>query len=277
MLVCRSPQAVTAAVAADSITLQWVPGGNEQTWIVAYSDTILSTAEPRYVARGLEPNTEYQFAIASVCSFGDTSTAVVGRFRTDTLPTVPPPDTACLVPTNVTYYQDTPYDDNAYKFHFSWSGDAPAYRVAIANLTNHTEQTFDETDTSLYFDAEYEPGFWTMCVRALCSETSVSCWSDTLEFDTPVCVAVGDLRGDEGTITLFPNPTSHSTTLTLEGLQGRVAVSIVDLWGRTVAKYDADCVAGDAEALTIRGLLSGTYFVRISSPTLTAIRKLIVK
>lgn len=277
VLVCRSPQAVTAAVAADSISLQWTPGGNEQTWIVSYSDTILSTAEPRYVARGLEPNTEYQFAIASVCSFGDTSTAVVGRFRTDTLPTVPPPDTACLVPTNVTYYQDSPWADNAYKFHFSWSGDAPLYRVAITNQSSGTEHLFEVSDTTYYFDAEGDAGFWTMCVRALCDETNISQWSDTIEFDTPLCVGIGASTDAGVAITLYPNPTSGSATLTLGRLRGRVEISVVDLMGRVVMRKEIDCGDGAVKEEPIRGLASGTYYVRISSPTLTAIRKLIVK
>lgn len=277
VLVCRAPQAVTAAVAADSITLQWTPGGNEQTWIVSYSDTILSTAEPRYVARGLEPNTEYQFAIASVCSFGDTSSALVARLRTDSVVVTPPADTVCQTPTAVSYYQDSPWADNAYKFHFRWTGTAPLYRVAITNQSSGTEHLFEVSDTTYYFDAEGAAGIWTMCVRALCDETNISLWSDTIEFDTPLCVGVGASADAGGSITLYPNPSSGSATLTLERLRGRVEISIVDLWGRVVMRKEVNCGVGDLKEELIRGLASGTYYVRISSPTLTAIRKLIVK
>lgn len=278
---CRKPMSVAAAAGPDTIALSWTPGGDETQWLLSFADTALTTSQPSYVARNLVPDTEYVFFISAVCGAGDTSDALVAHFRTQPSPHQPPhdPDTVeCLVPTNVGFYQDTPWSNHAYEFHFFWSGNAPAYQVRIINTYYDIQVRVDSvvTDTTFFFDAEGDAGLWTFEVRSLCNDTVSSDWSEIVEFDTPLCVGFGSPSGRVG-VKLYPNPTNGTATLLLNGIKGKTVVSVVDIAGRGVIARTIDCDGETPVSLPLEGLAVGTYFVRISAQGDNIVRKLVVK
>ena len=276
---CHKPTAMTAEAGVDTIALSWFAGGDETQWQLSYGDTTLTTSTPSYVARNLVANTEYLFLVAAICSEGDTSETLTGRFRTLPRPQDPPDTVECLVPSGVGYYQDTPWAYYAYEFHFYWSGDAPAYEVAIYCLNEIEEQAelrFVVEDTVFFFDAQGRGANWTMTVRSLCSDTVSSGWSDTVEFDTPLCVGV-ETPGTESGIALYPNPSKGRSTLLLSGMEGMVDVRVVDLNGRLKGQYSVDCSSQSTQALLLDGLATGTYFVRVAGSDAIMVRKLVVR
>lgn len=275
---CRKPTAMTALTGVDTIALSWTAGGDETEWMVSYGDTMLTTQTSSYVARNLEADREYLFTVAAICSFGDTSDAITGHFRTLPRPQDPPDTVECLVPSGVGYYQETPWAYHSYEFHFYWSGDAPAYEVAIncLNLPTDNELRFVVSDTTFFFDAHGRGANWTMTVRSLCSDAVSSGWSDTVEFDTPLCVRV-ETPGTESGIALYPNPSKGRSTLLLSGMEGMVDVRVVDLNGRLKGQYSVDCSSQSTRALLLDGLATGTYFVRIAGLDAIVVRKLVVR
>ena len=81
---CPQPVALTvASVGADSISVQWTPGGSEDMWLARVADgdwtPVYDTA---YTFLGLTPNTIYNIDLVSVCSNGDTSMIVSVQERT---------------------------------------------------------------------------------------------------------------------------------------------------------------------------------------------------
>lgn len=76
---------------------------------------------------------------------------------------------------------------------------------------------------------------------------------------------------DAGAITLAPNPAT--TTVTFSGVAGK-KVEVVDMQGRTHAEFKSQTSTLEAD---IRQWPRGAYFVRITSPEGTAVKKLIVK
>ena len=276
--VCQMPTDFLAEAGVDTIALSWYAGGDETQWQLSYGDTTLTTSTPSYVARNLAANTEYLFFVAAICSEGDTSETLTGRFRTLPRPQDSPDTVECLVPSGVGYYQDTPWAYHEYEFHFYWSGDAPAYEVAIncLNLPTDNESRFVVEDTVFFFDAQGRGANWTMTVRSLCSDSVSSGWSDTVEFDTPLCVGV-ETPGTESGIALYPNPSKGRSTLLLSGMEGMVDVRVVDLNGRLKEQYSVDCSSQSTQALLLDGLATGTYFVRVAGSDAIVVRKLVVR
>lgn len=276
---CRKPTAMSAETGEDTIAVSWTPGGNEMQWILSYSDTVVTTLQPNYIARNLQPDAEYLFSVVSVCAFGDTSDVLSGRFRTlphHVDPPEPPDTVDCPDVTDLNYTQETPWSDHAYEFTFHWSGSASAYEIRIENLSEPewTPLVATVTTTDYFFNAEGVSGEWIAAVRSVCEDGVYGEWSDTLVFDTPLCIGV-DTPTDGDGISLYPNPSNGRATLSLNGLNGRVGVSVVDLSGRILMSTDVNCDNG--VSLPIDGLAPGTYFVRVSAPNANAVRKLIVK
>jgi hypothetical protein len=72
-------------------------------------------------------------------------------------------------------------------------------------------------------------------------------------------VRVVGLRGVAAGLSLYPNPTSGTTTLT--GIEPGTLVTVVDALGRQVLTSTADATSSAALGLPL-GLLTGVYVVR---------------
>ncbi len=274
---CRKPTSMAAVSGVDTIALSWTPGHDETQWILSYDGMVLTTQQPSYVARNLQADTEYLFSVAAICSFGDTSEVLAGRFRTQPEPQDPPDTVECPAVTNLGYTQELPWSNHAYEFHFHWSGTADLYEVRIEKPESEwTPLVVTTTDTTYFFDAAGKGGLWICMVRSVCVDGLYGEWSDTVEFETPICIGI-DIPVDADGIELYPNPSNGSTTLSLNGINGSVEVTVVDLYGRTVSTSVVDCDARVGELLPIEGLAAGTYFVRVSAQSFNTVRKLIVR
>ena len=94
-----------------------------------------------------------------------------------------------------------------------------------------------------------------------------------------VCVAYFSRCGvnspSNAVVKLQPNPATTSATLTVEGANGNVEYSLIDINGRTVQSRTID--ANATHLLNLEGLARGTYFVRITNDRFTKVEKLIVR
>lgn len=269
--VCRRPTALMAETGVDSIALTWSVGGNEQSWIVSYGDTMVSTSLPSYVARGLVVDTEYLFSVRSVCSFGDTSESLIGRFRTDTVAAPPlPPDTVECLP--VTDLQIT-IDD--YELTVTWNGEAAMYIVQIISVSEVVYHSDTVTGSPYHFDFEGKAGYWQVRVRPLCEGGVLGEWRESEEFDTPLCIGIG--KSEKIELVLSPNPTEGDVVLTIAGGEGTFDVRIYDLTGREVLSVCDAVLSSSALTLPVGGLPSGTYMVRVIGRDGTIVRKLVKK
>ena len=78
-------------------------------------------------------------------------------------------------------------------------------------------------------------------------------------------------------VRLYPNPAVGATTISLSGISGIVNISIVDMNGRTIRTETLECQGGCTKSLTFGNLAQGAYFVRITSPGFSTVKKLIVR
>ena len=76
-------------------------------------------------------------------------------------------------------------------------------------------------------------------------------------------------------VKLQPNPAASFVTLTIEGANGEVDYSLIDLSGRIVRHKTVN--AESAECIDLHGLANGTYFVRVTNESFSKVEKLVVR
>lgn len=278
---CRRPSSLNAAPGVDTIALAWTPGGNESQWSISYSDTVVVTVQPSYVARGLQPSTSYGFTVVAVCAPGDTSEAITGQYSTLSSPVIPPDTTEiadCLPVTDFALHQDEPYADYAYECTLTWSGTAASYQVTIGywdleNSGSYIVDTVTLNDNSYFFDAEYNAGDWNFRVRAVCSDTMFSDWSDSITFTTPLCVSI-DMPDQRQAFTLFPNPSVDGYANIGIETDSSVRIDINDLSGRHIMSIP---VQSNTNPVSLGPLPKGIYFVTITTQEFQVSQKLLVR
>lgn len=79
------------------------------------------------------------------------------------------------------------------------------------------------------------------------------------------------------TFRMFPNPANGSTTIRLEGVDGKVHITLMDMSGRTVRTLDKECYGGCEHLVDLQGLAQGAYFVRVNGDRVNSVKKLIVR
>jgi len=106
--------------------------------------------------------------------------------------------------------------------------------------------------------------------------------------DVRIYTAGHDIRIDEEpegieeaeatwTFRMYPNPTNGSTTIRLEGVEGKVHITLMDMSGRTVRTLDKECYGGCEHLVDLQGLAQGAYFVRVNGDRVNSVKKLIVR
>lgn len=162
----------------------------------------------------------------------------------------------------------------------SWTpqGDATRWEVAYGYMGfdqgSGTTVTVDAPSciiTGLEPETEYD-----VIVRSLCSDEVYSPWSHPKNFVTLPRVGIGETDG-EVSCSIYPNPATTETTITIAGANGTVSITVVDMDGRTVATDQLSCTAGCTKQMTLQGLAQGAYFVRIVGDNVNVVRKLVVR
>lgn len=175
------------------------------------------------------------FSLRSICDNGDTSEALSGHFRT-----LPPQDTVvvCLPVHNVVVSFNNP--DDPYQATVCWNGSADAYEVAVTNNDDASSYSATVNGASCHtFNLDNIGATWSAIVRAICNDTLYSEWSDPVLFDTPPFVNPIGIDNSQLTtastrFVVHPNPSNGTATVTLSAIEGPVAITVVDLMGRTV-------------------------------------------
>ena len=110
-------------------------------------------------------------------------------------------------------------------------------------------------------------------VRTACDDGNYSAFVTT-NFNT-----TGQGIDNAGNVacTIYPNPTSGSTTISVNGVNGKVKIDVVDMNGRVVATETLECNTDCAKTMDVDRLAQGAYFVRITGDTVNMVKKLIVR
>ena len=175
------------------------------------------------------------------------------------------------------------------EFHWNPGGDTMLYQLAFhsaddGRLMFETDTLTDTTFTLVdsIAPAEMVNGRYEVRVRKACDYTGApianplvwSDWSEPRTFNYMHRVeGIEDIESFGPQFTLSPNPAKG--TVTVEGAAEVERVEIVDMEGRVVIGERP--LAGSPSTVDISHLTPGVYLVRLSRPTGSATRKLVVE
>ena len=80
---------------------------------------------------------------------------------------------------------------------------------------------------------------------------------------------------DNVKVSLQPNPTTAQSQLVIEGVDGQVNFSLIDMSGRVLSNEVIN--ASEVKTINVSGLAKGTYFVRLTNNNFSKVEKLIVR
>ena len=270
-LPCFAPSNLTASnVQGNSVQLNWTAGSNETQWNVhvfntTYDETTHVTATSATIT-GLTAGVQYYAAVSALCGNGDVESDYSDTISFTTAICEPVTNvTASVNGTSVTI-DWTPGSNNNGQWEIEYGlrgfSQGEGTMVQVTSHPTTINNLYDETDYQAY-------------VRAICGSNYVSTWSNVVEFTTGR-VGVSHVEGGMN-ISIYPNPATGATTISLSGVNGLVNIAIVDMNGRTLLSDAMECQGDCVKKMNVANLAQGAYFVRIYSDEVNTVKKLIVR
>ena len=267
-VTCDVPTGLAANnVTENSAVISWT--GNAAEYEVELNGQASTVTTNSYNATGLTAATDYAVRVRALCDGGLTSdwTAVVNFTTLDNGDT----PVECDVPTNIVIDQES--INTPYAALITWNGTASQYEIEI---TGGEQPVTSTVSTNSYTFNGVASTTYSVRVRAICDGGVTSDWSAAQSFTTP---NGGEPQGIDDvnasySVNIYPNPAKNTVTISVDGLNGKAQVSVIDMSGRTVM---TSTMESDATQLNVSKLAQGTYFVRINGETISTVRKLVVK
>ena len=254
-------------------TLAWTARGAETEWSLhvwnSTFDTVIAASATTLTVTGLAQTTQYNAAVKAVCGggyaeseYGDTI-----QFTTTTCPQVEGVTVSDVTANSATVTWTDASGASSYILEYGNAGfqQGQGTPVTVNNATTYTL-------TGLESEKSY-----SVFVRAVCAEDATGAWSSRVNFVTLEGGQTGINGADGANLSIYPNPTTSTTTIALSGVSGSVSVNIVDMNGRVVMSDTMSCEGDCAKTMEVSGLAQGAYFVRISGDNVNMVKKLVVK
>jgi hypothetical protein len=245
----------TSNVTYNSVTLNWTADPMAEGWMIEYgytgfaqgTGTNVTVHENSYVVNGLEDETPYDFYVKAICG-EDWNSEGWTRVSATTQTAENPTYTVTVTVNDAT--MGTATGGGTYQAGQSCTVTATAnsgYR--FVNWSN------GETANPYTF-------------------TVVSNITLTANFES--VQGIEEVSGD-AVCTIYPNPTSDVTTISVSGVNGKVRIAVVDMNGRTVASETLECSSDCEKTMDVDQLAQGAYFVRITGDNVNMVKKLVVR
>ena len=227
------------------------------------AESSVNPATTPHTFQNLTPATSYTVKVRALCDGGGTSSWSTAVPFT----TLNNGEEPCDVPTGVTTSNPT-----ASSVTVSWTGTASQYEVVVVNAATGAETSFTASSSPFTATGLTANTAYTVKVRAICADGN-SDWSSAASFST-TNQGIDDVNANYS-VSLFPNPADELVNLRVEGLSGRLDITVIDMSGRVVLSSVSE---GDANVqLNVSNLAQGTYFVRVSDDNVKVVKKLVVK
>ena len=188
---CSMPSGATVEPAATTATVTFPTVGNyeigyKETEGTTWSDNIAVVNTNTYTVTGLQPETNYEFRLRTVCDSTTLSGWFIIPITTLELPCVAPmgfsTSNVALTSATVTW-TDSLNNQEAWKVAYGYGADASAW------------DTVEVTSASINLSNLYSNTEYTVYVKAYCSvEANVTSeWSDAFTFRTATCEGVSNI------------------------------------------------------------------------------------
>jgi hypothetical protein len=274
--VCPDVTGLTSSnVTATGLTISWDNNTMADNWIIEYGytgfdqgtgTTIIVNTNSQEIT-GLECETSYDFYVRTSCG---------PEWISENLATITVSTLDCTQACDAPYGINTAVTGNSVAVTWTPSEGNTAFEVEYGTHGfSHGDGTVVSTNepsttiTGLDFNTQYD-----LYVRALCGDNNYSSWSTMSTFTTET---QGIAQAGNASCSIFPNPATSSTTITVGGISGKVKIEVVDMNGRTVATETLECSADCEKTMDVNNLAQGAYFVRVTADQINMVKKLIVR
>ncbi len=151
---------------------------------------------------------------------------------------------------------------------FEYKKDADDWAAAV-ELTATGSTSITATTPILDNEQEY-------MVRAYAETVSGKTYGEVLDFEITSSLSSIDI--DNLDITLYPNPATNTTTISIKGIDGKVSISIIDIQGRTITSVDKNSSSNEIKhSFDLEGLAKGVYYIRVNAENSIKTQKLIIQ
>ena len=267
---CRMPEAlVLDDIANTSATFSWTVRGTASAWEVhvfnsSYNRTFTTTTVP-YTVTGLSHGTNYRVAVRSMCDasnaseWTDTIMITTSRcFSVSNVAAIPSVNQAAI-----SWYDQS---NEGQEWEIIWGNPGFTEEEILGSMVvnNMPNYTIEGLDANTQYVAK---------VRALCADGRYSEWTSVAFSTLPEEGQEGIGAIDGMQVSIYPNPATTATTISVQGVEGRVNVAVVGMDGRILQQFEKDCPADCEMVIDVEGLAKGTYLVRLSGEGFTTTRK----
>jgi hypothetical protein len=274
-VTCDAPTGVNATVADNAVTVNWTANTGNISFEIEYGPrgfshgagtTTTATTAPAVISN-LDYETQYDLYVRAICDQNTYS----AYSNVVTFTTGQRPSEDCEPVSNLTVTEIT--DNTA---HVAWTPAEGTDTWQIVVTDAQGADVADDVRTESFYDlAGLTAGKdYTVKVRTVCVDNNFSAYVST-NFRTTGGVGISDVN--TVSCTIYPNPTSNATTISVSGVNGKVKIEVVDMNGRTVASETLDCSSDCVKTMDVDNLAQGAYFVRITADNTNMVRKLIVR
>lgn len=248
-LPCVTPTDILVNSISDTgFAISWTVNGAETNWEVHVwqddaNETFATASTPSYEAGNLLSGTQYYVAVRAHCG----NDLVAGDWS----------DTVAF--TTLQHFTVTLLANNPAMGSVEGAGSFLAESVARISATPFAGYQFID---------------WSDGVADAVRDIVVSC--DTV-LTANFAVVQGINEVDGIVFSVYPNPATSTTTISVAGVNGRLAISVVDVNGRVVASDVEECASDCEKTMDVSNLGQGTYFVRIVSQSVNIVKKLVIR
>ena len=272
---CTAPTGVTATAADNTVTVNWTSGTGNISYEIEYGThgfthgagiTTSATSSPAVISN-LEYETQYDLYVRAVCDRNTYSSwSSVATFTTGQRPSDDCDPVQNLSVTDVT--------ETSASVNWQPGPTGDSWQVVLTDAAGTTVSDNVTSSTSASFTGLNICTNYSVKVRTVCGDDNYSAFI-TASFKTTGCQGIDQAEGISCTI--FPNPATSATTVSVTGANGKVRISVVDMNGRTVATETLECSDDCVKTMEVDRLAQGAYFVRITGDNVNMVKKLIVR
>ena len=268
-LPCFAPSNVEVDAQGLQAEVGWTSNGDETQWVVRVYNTTFdqeytATTNP-YTVTGLTANVTYNVTVSSLCGNGVVQSEWTEPVSFTTVPCDPVTNVQVTgITTTTANVSWTAGDNNTGTWKVDWN----YHGASVGSSGSVTVNTTSAQLTGLTAGAEYD-----VSVSAICAAGYESNYT-TQTFTTTVGIASVE---DGMNLSIYPNPATGNTTITLSGVNGNVTLSVIDMSGRTVKTTTMECSGDCQQVIDVDNLAAGAYFVRVYGDNVNTVKKLIVK